>query len=293
MNPFKLTPAILNRGVTQIHIAVFLFGFAGLFGKFLSCSPLYIVFGRTFFAFIALFLYAKFVSKNALSISLKKSSLFFVLQGILLAVHWWSFFLSVQISSVAVGLVTFSTFPLFVTFLEPLFFKEQLKSRNVLLAGTIFIGIILVVPEFNISNNITKGAVFGIISGLTFALLALVNRKNTQTSNAIAIAFYQNLFASIFLIVPIMTTHALLPGFSDLLNLIFLGVICTALAHTLFINSLSFIKAQAASVITCLEPVYGIILAFFILNEIPGIRTLAGGLIIIGASIVTSFKMTR
>jgi len=293
LKPSRLNSSILNQGILQIHIAVFLFGFAGLFGKFLSCSPIYIVFGRTFFAFIALFLYARFVSKTALSISFKNRGLFFVLQGILLAIHWWSFFLSIQISSVAVGLVTFSTFPLFVTFLEPLFFKEPLKSKDVMLAGAMFIGIILVVPEFNISNNITKGAIYGIISGFTFALLALLNRKNAKTSNSITIAFYQNLFASLFLILPIMTIQTPLPGLSDIPNLIFLGVICTALAQTLFINSLSFIKAQTASVITGLEPVYGIILAFCILNETPGMRTLAGGLIIIGASIAASFKITR
>ncbi len=162
-----------------------------------------------------------------------------------------------------------------------------------MLAGAMFIGIILVVPEFNISNNITKGAIYGIISGFTFALLALVNRKNAKTSNAIAIAFYQNLFACIFLILPIMTINTPLPELYDLPNLIFLGVVCTALAHTLFIKSLSNIKAQTASVITCLEPVYGIILAFFMLNEIPGIRTLSGGFIIIGVSIVASVKISR
>ena len=280
----------INQGIVQIHTAVFLFGFAGLFGKFLSCNPLYIVFGRTFFAVIALFFYAKFISKTALSITSTKHGLFFVVQGILLAIHWWSFFLSIQLSSVAVGLVTFSTFPLFVTFLEPLFFKEQLKSKNVMLAGAMFIGIILVVPEFNISNNITKGAAFGIISGFTFALLALANRKNTKTSSAITIALYQNLFASIFLIVPIITIHAPFPGLYDIPNLIILGVVCTALAYTLFINSLSSIKARTASVITGLEPVYGIILAFLILNETPGIQTLTGGLVIISTSIVASIQ---
>jgi len=117
--------SIFNKGTVQIHMAVFLFGFAGLFGKFLLCDPIYIVLGRTFFAFTALFLYAKIFSKTALILSFDKTGLFFVLQGILLAVHWWSFFLSIQLSSVAVGLVTFSTFPLFVTFMEPLFSKRQ------------------------------------------------------------------------------------------------------------------------------------------------------------------------
>jgi len=280
-----LKPSILNKGVAQIHIAVFLFGFAGLFGKFLSCSPLYIVLGRTFFASIALLIYARFFAKTVLFEFDKKEIFFFLLQGILLAVHWWSFFLSIQISSVAVGLITFSTFPLFVTFLEPIFFKEKLNQKDILIAMAVFIGILLVIPNFNFADNITKGGFFGIISGFTFALLALVNRRNARISNAIAIAFYQNLFASIFLVVPILTIQIVPPQFSDLPFLIFLGVFCTALAHTLFIKSLGFIRAQTASVIAGLEPVYGIILAFFWLNEIPQIRTLIGGLIIIGTTV--------
>ncbi|WP_299983151.1 DMT family transporter [Desulfobacula sp.] len=281
-----MKPSILNKGIAQIHIAVFLFGFAGLFGKFLSCSPLYIVLGRTFFASIALFIFSRFFSKTVLFAFGKKEISFFIFQGILLAVHWWSFFLSIQISSVAVGLVTFSTFPLFVTFLEPLFFKEKLKTIDIFIAGAVFVGIFLVIPNFDFSNNITKGGFFGIISGFTFALLSLVNRRNARISDSIAVAFYQNLFAAIFLILPISTLQVEPPQLSDLPNLIFLGVVCTALAHTLFIKSLTFIRAQTAAVIAGLEPVYGIILAFFMLNEIPQARTLVGGLIIIGTTIL-------
>jgi len=275
----------LNKGLVQIHIAVFLFGFAGLFGKFLSCSPLLIVLGRTFFASITLFVFARFFSKTVLFAFKKKEILFFIFQGILLAVHWWSFFLSIQISSVAVGLVTFSTFPLFVTFLEPLFFKEKLKTIDIIIAGMVFIGILLVIPDFTFSNNITKGGFFGIISGFTFAILALVNRRNARISDSIAVAFYQNLFAAVFLVLPILTLQIAPPQLWDLPYLIVLGVVCTALAHTLFIKSLIFIRAQTAAVIAGLEPVYGIILAFFMLNEIPEIRTLIGGMIIISATI--------
>lgn len=274
-------------------MAVFLFGFAGLFGKFLSCSPLIIVLGRTFFASITLFVFARFFSKTVLFGFGKKEILFFILQGILLAVHWWSFFLSIQISSVAVGLVTFSSFPLFVTFLEPLFFKEKLKTMNILVAGAVFIGILLVIPDFNFSNNITKGGFFGIISGFTFAILSLVNRRNARTCDPIAVAFYQNLFAAVFLAFPILILQIAPPQLWDLPNLIFLGVVCTALAHTLFIKSLIGIRAQTAAVTAGLEPVYGIIFAFFMLNEIPEIRTLIGGMIIISTSIFAGRRSGR
>lgn len=282
--------SLLNKGVAQIHISVFLFGFSGLFGKFLSCSPLYIVFGRTFFASIALFVVARFFWGIALLSFNKRTFLYFILQGVLLAVHWWTFFHSIQISSVAVGLITFSTFPLFVTFLEPFFFKEKLKLIDIITAGVVFIGILLVIPNFDFSNNITKGGFFGIISGFTFAILALVNRRNARISDPIAVSFYQNLFAAIFLTLPIWALKIPPPQLSALPNLIFLGIVCTALAHTLFIKSLTAIRAQTAAVISGLEPVYGIILAFFMLNEIPEIRTLIGGLIIVGVTIFAGHK---
>jgi drug/metabolite transporter (DMT)-like permease len=289
-------PSTVRKGLFQTHAAAFLFGFAGLFGKFLGCSPWFIVLGRTFFASIVLVCFARFFSKTVLFSFARRELLFFILQGILLAVHWTFFFLSIQISSVAVGLVTFSTFPLFVTFLEPLCFKERLRTRDIFIAGAVLMGVLLVIPEFDVSNNITRGGALGIISGFTFALLALVNRRNARISDPLAVAFYQNLFAALFLIFPVLflvfptpATTTDLPKMSDLPGLIFLGVVCTALAHTLFVKSLVVIKARTAAVIAGLEPVYGIILAFFLLNEVPEIRTLAGGLIIITATIFAGY----
>jgi len=271
-------------------VAVFLFGFAGLFGKFLSCSPLFIVLGRTFFAAAALFVYAKIVSSTKLTAIDRKSFLLFILQGALLACHWYTFFLSIQISSVAVGLVTFSSFPLFVTFMEPFFFKEALKKRDIATALAVFGGILLVIPEMDLSNHVTLGGFYGIFSGLTFAILALVNRRNARISDPIAVAFYQNLFAAVFLVlfilfVTISGLQIMAPGLVDLPTLFLLGVVFTALAYTLFIQSLTKIRAQTASVIAGLEPVYGIVLAFCLLHEIPQARTLAGGFIIIGATL--------
>ncbi|MCP4719832.1 MAG: EamA family transporter [Desulfobacteraceae bacterium] len=275
--------------MVKIHLAVFLFGFAGLFGKFLSCSPFIIVLGRTFFAAISLFVYAKMFSRTNLGCFDRTSFVFLILQGILLACHWVTFFLAIQISSVAVGLVTFSSFPLFVTFMEPYFFKEPLKKRDIATAMAVFAGILLVIPDVDLSNNITLGGFYGVLSGLTFAILALVNRRNARESDPIALAFYQNLFAALFLIFPILILKPKAPETADLPNLILLGVVFTAMAHTFFIQSLTKIRAQTASVIAGLEPVYGIVLAFFLLNEIPRTRTLAGGVVIITTTIIAGF----
>jgi drug/metabolite transporter (DMT)-like permease len=273
-----------------IHSAVLLFGLSGLFAKFIDASPLYIVLGRTLFAALALGIYARVISNTKLSAVPGRATGLFILQGALLAVHWYFFFLSIQISSVAVGLVTFSTFPLFVTFMEPLVFKEPLDRRDIATALVVFAGICLVIPEPDLSNQTTLGGFFGILSGLTFAILALVNRRNVRLSDPVAVAFYQNLFAALCLVIPVILIQPRSTlSVSDLPALVFLGVVCTALSHTLFISSLKKIRAQTASVITGLEPVYGIVLAFFLLKEIPALSTLAGGGIIIGASIAAGY----
>lgn len=122
-------PSHHTRGLILIHIAVFLFGFAGLFGKFLDCTPLWIVLGRTVFASLALIIYSKIFQGITLRVTALKDLGFFAVQGVLLALHWLSFFAAIQVSSVAVGLITFSSFPLFVTFMEPIFFKETFKKE--------------------------------------------------------------------------------------------------------------------------------------------------------------------
>jgi len=148
------------------------------------------------------------------------------------------------------------------------------------------------VPEYDLKNNITLGVLWGTLSGLLFALLSVLNRKYVQKHSAITIAFYQNGFACLctlpfaFMMNPSVLLH-------DFFYLLLLGIFCTALSHTLFIQSMIRIKAQLASVIAALEPVYGIVLAILFLGELPGLRTVIGGLIILGAVIYASMKIPR
>lgn len=209
-----------------------------------------------------------------------------MLQGLLLAVHWLFFFHSIQVSTVAVGLISFSTFPMFTTFMEPFFFKERLRAKDILASVLVFAGTCLVIPSFDLSDDITKGAVTGILAGFTFALLTLLNRRNVIRTKAICAAFYQNTFASLFLLVPAFLIQSAGPSPRDIVLLSILGIFCTGLAHTLFIRSLGYIRAQTAGIVTGLEPVWGIVFAFFILKEVPGIQTLAGGVVIITASVM-------
>jgi drug/metabolite transporter (DMT)-like permease len=275
--------SLINKrlGLIQIHFAVFLFGFAGLFGKFIHMHPAVITFGRTFFAGITLFI-GLTLTRTPFSIPSRRDFLTLLLSGAVLAVHWFTFFQSIQVSSVAVGLLSFSTFPLFVTFMEPYFFGEKLKGFDVLISVIVAIGLALVIPAFDLSNPVTQGVFLGILSGLTFAVLSLLNRMLVSRLQPLAVGFYQHAFATLFNL-PAVVLAGVWPSGQDMLLLLVLGVICTALAQLLFIGSLRHIKAQLASVTAGLEPVYGVVFAYLLLNEVPALRTFIGGLMILGA----------
>lgn len=277
-----------RHGLVEIHVAVLLFGLAGLFGKFLSLSPLVIVFGRTSFAALTLSAIL-FYSKTQIRTKSIQDFTVLVLLGIILAIHWVTFFHAIQISTVAVGLLTFSTFPVFVTFMEPYFFKEKLRRFDMLTAGSVFIGLILVIPSLDFQNNITQGAFWGTISGFTFAVLSILNRKYVGTYPSMVIVCYQNWMATLILF-PFLFFEDLSLQPTDFLLLAVLGIFCTALAHVLFIKSLVHIKTQLASITACLEPVYGIIFAFVLLGEMPALRTILGGCIILGTITIASMK---
>ncbi len=272
-----------KRSLIEIHISVLLFGLSGLAGKFTDIESIVIVFGRTFFASISLLLFMIFLKKKIKLNSLKQLIQVSV-PGIILSVHWYTFFLSIQISTVAIGLLSFSTFPVFTIFLESFFFKSAIKKSDILMVMIILSGIFLIVPTDEVSN-ISKGVFIGMISGFTFSLLSIVNKKNVLEFSSATIAFYQYLIA--FLITSFFVSTEIIMSVSvyDLTILIFLGIFCTAVSHTLFIKGLSEIKATTASLIACLEPVYGIIFAFIFLNEHPDFKTISGGVIILSGVI--------
>jgi drug/metabolite transporter (DMT)-like permease len=278
-----------TKSLLEIHIAVFLFGAAGLFGKLLSLDATLIVLGRTFFATIALGLFLLVGRPQLRSIVPGKVGMLLLL-GLLLAGHWWTFFYSIQVSTVAIGLLAFSSFPLFTAILEPLMEKTRIVLADLAIAGIVVLGLIIVVPEFSLSNSATLGVFWGMMSGLSFALLQILNRRYMRYFTPTDLSLGQMCFA-FFALLMVSDIEAVfnLTGYEILLLLV-LGIFCTALAHTLFLNGLQYVRAQLASVIAGLEPVYGILLGVLLLGELPTIRTIVGGVVILAAVIAGSLR---
>ena len=119
----------MKREIISLHIAVMLFGLAGVIGKFVSVPAILVTFGRVFFSSIFLLIIILIKKDNW---KLKKRDYSYVIvAGIILAIHWFTFLQAIQIATVAIGTITFATFPIFVTFLEPLIYHEKLEIKNV------------------------------------------------------------------------------------------------------------------------------------------------------------------
>lgn len=282
----------LNRtrrtGLLDIHLAVFLFGLAGLFGKLLSLPPWGIVLGRTGFATLALGMVVLFTKKARLP--RKPTAIVqLALLGLILAVHWITFFHAIQVSSVAVGLLAFSTFPIFITCIEPYWFNEKRRAIDMLTAFLVLLGLGIMIYPSPFGGRIYAGVCWGTLSGFTFAVLSLLNRKWVREYAPSVIALYQNAIAAVALAPMLLGTGLQLNG-RQVGLLAVLGVICTALSHSLFIRGLTAVRAQLAAVIACLEPVYGIVFAYLLLHETPSIHTFAGGTVIVLTTIVAMLR---
>lgn len=277
-----------RKDLIQIHIAVFLFGLAGLFGKLVKQPALIIVLGRVFFGAIALFLLYAY-RQQSIRLKRNRDYAWFALFGLILAVHWLTFFHSIKISSVAIGLLTYSTFPVFTAFLEPYFFQEKLLWKDFLLAIITFLGVALVIPSFELDNQMTQGVLWGIVSGATFGILSILNRKYVADYQGSLIALYQDTVASLILLPFFFFLKPVISG-QDLGLLILLGFLFTAFSHTIFINGLRSVKAKTASIIASLEPVYGILGAILLLGEVPRPQEVLGGVIILGATFYATYR---
>jgi drug/metabolite transporter (DMT)-like permease len=274
------------RGLAFANVAVLFFGLAGVLGKLSVLPAPLIVFGRAFFAGLVLLAVCWFWH---LPLRAKRARDGWLLagQGVLLALHWTAFFQAINVSNVAIGLLSFSSFPLFTAALEPLLLRQRPSRIQIVAALLILVGIYLLVPSFSLQNSTTLGIIWGVLSGAAFALLSVTNRWLGRTYSSLMISLYQDGIAAIVLV---PTFLFLSPGAfwtpRELLILVLLGVICTALAHTLFIASMRTITAQSASLLASLEPVWGILFGVLLLGAIPTVSTLIGGAIIIGATLL-------
>jgi drug/metabolite transporter (DMT)-like permease len=280
----------------KLHLAVLLFGAAGLMGKVIAMPTTQLVLGRTLIGAIALALFIGFFAKQEQrfgwsSIGMSKLTLL-VGSGIMLAIHWWTFFYAIKLAGVGIAVVGFSAFPVFVTLLEALLQKRQVQPMDALVTAIVVIGLWLVAPSISWQDATFQGLAWGVISGALFAVLALLNKSLVSVFGGLRLGFWQQAMAAVCCCL-LVDWSALRISAYDGVNLLILGMLLTAFPHVLFISCLRHIRAHMAAIVTSLEPVYAIIFAWLLLAEQPPLSTLLGAGIILFAVVLGHWYQNR
>jgi drug/metabolite transporter (DMT)-like permease len=277
-----------RKSLFALHLSSLLFGGTGLFAKLIDLPVIDITAVRALIASAGLFILLK-ITKQRIALDTPRDYAIMLVQGVLMGVHWVTFFYSIQISSVAVGIISLFTYPIITVFLEPLWRGQKPHLSDIICGTLVLFGIYLMVPEFSFDNTVTRGLCWGIFSAFMFSLRNVVQRNYLAAYRGDTSMMYQSFIAGIIGMIFITSAACSINAMTGL-KLVVLALFFTAVPHSFFAGSLRYLKAKSASLISCLQPVYGTIYAFVILYEVPEIKTVIGGAVIMLSATVESYR---
>ncbi|WP_339662986.1 DMT family transporter [uncultured Polaribacter sp.] len=264
---------------------------SGVLGRYIALPAEAIIFCRASFATIFIYAFCRF-KKIDLKIKSKKDFYSFLVSGIFMALHWVTYFIALKLSNVAIGMLSLFTFPVITALLEPLFTKQKLNPVHVFLAVLVLLGIYMLVPDLSLENDHLKGILFGIFSAFCYALRNLTIKKHVTNYNGSALMLHQMIIVSVLLI-PVLFFSDFSNFESQLPLLLLIALLTTAIGHTMIVNALKHFSVTTASIIGSAQPIFGIIIAYFFVHEIPSYNTYIGGAIILFTVVVESVRSKK
>ena len=276
----------------HLHFLVFIAGFTAVLGELITNSSVSIVWHRMLIASI-LTIFFILLKKKSLKINLKQLLKFSFL-GLIIALHWITFFEGIEQSNISVTLAMFSTAAFFTSFLEPLFFKRKIIFYEIILGLLVVIGVFLI---FNAEFNFINGIILGILSAFFASLFSVLNGVMIKNDSAIKISFYEFVSGVIFItIYLILTDNIITLNIENYLSLNYLyifilGSVCTAYAFIASVYLLKFITPYSVVLTYNLEPIYGILLAllFFGDNEKMSFQFYIGLFLILSSVLINMY----
>ncbi|PQJ55162.1 hypothetical protein BTO11_05115 [Psychrosphaera saromensis] len=282
--------------MVKLHLGVMLLGVSGLFAKLIQLPALDIIAYRSLLT-VVLLLAILVLSKSKIRLNSFKDYKIALILGLLAALHWVTYFTSIQMSSVAVGMITLFTYPVLTVLLEPLVRKKLPSVRDILISVVVTFGISMLFPslwssEIALTDDYLLGIVLGVVSALAMALRNIgIQHYFTEYSGTQSM-FYQFLVTAIVLI-PFVGNTPMDVSVDNWQLLILLTAFFSAAPHVLFASAIHKLSARTAGLIAYLQPLYGIALGFIILAEVPKLMTLLGGVIILSAAIYETYLSNK
>jgi drug/metabolite transporter (DMT)-like permease len=274
----------MNQSTAYITLysSIILLGLNGLFSNGLPLDTVTITQTRSIFAGIALILFI-FVTKGTITLPNKKAACTVYGIGLLMGLHWVSFFYAMQSASVAIGMLSFYTFPIMIILLEPLFTRKKLHAIDIGLGIVVLIGLFIIISNHVIevsdpfSNKVLIGVIAGVASAVLFTFRNILQKYYCADIPSDTLMLHQMICISMMLIYFVDVPSLLLLESQQWSYLIILGVLTTAIAHTLLIKSYKTFPAKTVAMVSCLQPVLGGFFAWLVLNENLSATTIIGG----------------
>lgn len=277
--------------IFQLLLATFFISTSGVLGRYIAMPTEVIVWFRSFFGMLALFLFCR-VKKYDIKVQQAKDYRPFLIAGVFMAIHWVTYFYALKVANVAIGVLSLYTFPVMTALLEPLFLKIKFNPIHLVLGCLVLLGLYILVPEFSLESSSVKGVLFGLVSALFYAIRILILKQYVHRYNGSVLMLYQTIIITVILM-PFLFIKGINGWQEQLPYLILLGILTTAIGHGLMTHSLQFFSASTASIISSAQPIFGIFLAFVFLNEIPTKNTYFGGLLILATVIIESIRSRK
>ena len=276
----------------HLHFLVFIAGFTAVLGELIINSSVSIVWHRMLIASI-LTIFFILLKKKSLKINLKQLFKYSFL-GLIIALHWITFFEGIEQSNISVTLAMFSTAAFFTSFLEPLFFKRKIIFYEIILGLLVVIGVFLI---FNAEFKFIYGIILGILSAFFASIFSVLNGIMIQNDSAIKISFYEFvsgvIFITIYLILTDNITSLSIENYLSVnyLYIFILGSVCTAYAFIASVYLLKFITPYSVVLTYNLEPIFGILLAllFFGDNEKMSFQFYIGLFLILSSVLINMY----
>jgi drug/metabolite transporter (DMT)-like permease len=255
------------KSYLHLHLIVFIWGFTAILGALITLDALPLVWFRMLFAvgFIAIYLYYK---KLPLRVPFK-ILMQFLFSGLVIALHWFTFFHAIKISNVSITLACLSTGALFAAILEPILYGKKIVPYELFFGLLVVVGLYII---FNVEGNYFMGILTALSSAFLSALFAVINSRLVQSYDATVISFYELsggvvFFSFLLLFFGSFSVSFFQLSMKDLLYLLILSSVCTAYAFIASTSVMKFLSPYTVMLTINLEPIYGIILAVLIFEE--------------------------
>ncbi len=275
----------VRRSLLELNGAVILLGIVPLFAKLIALDAVGIIGWRAILGGLALVAIIQ-LRGGGFRVDSRRDGWMVIALGVVMAVHWTTYFQAIQVSTVAVAVVAMFTWPVMTVLLEPLVFGTRYRAGDIGLAACALTGVGLVVPEFSLQSGALQGVAWGLLSALLFAVRNILHRRYLSRYPAMRMMAFQLVVVALclapFLELPEST--------NDWWLLALLGLVFTALAHTLLVGTMRELRAKTVGMISCLQPAYGIAAAALLLGEMPGWRGILGALIVFAVAVLETLK---